>query len=145
MIHGYLQSQPDPLHCRPRPPLLPLIPIFPLEINVISPPVPVSFSGDNGAKEPVHGADDQGAEDGGPEAVHFKPGDDAGGHLEEHGIDDKGKQPQGQDVDGEGEDDQDRPEKGVQHSQEATMIDPLNMIHLSRMPCMAFDCLSAGR
>ena len=30
------------------------------------------------------------SKDGGPEAMHLKPGDDTGGHLEEHGIDDKG-------------------------------------------------------
>jgi len=90
------------------------LPVSSSEIDVLGP----SLFGYKGTQEPVHNADNQGTQYSGPEAVNLKTPDHPGGHLEKQGIDDKGEEPEGEDIERQGEHYEDGTEEGIQYSQD---------------------------
>lgn len=72
---------------------------------------------DERAEPPTDQADNQRTEQRRAETGNIKPVDHTGGHHQQQGVDHEGEQAEGEDVDRQGQDDQDRPEKDVQNSQ----------------------------
>ena len=89
--------------------LFPAILPFLFEVNVLH---SAPFT-DERTQQPAHNTDNQGAEKGCPKGVHLETGDHTGRHLQQHGIDDESEKTEGEDVDGQGEDDQNWTEKSV--------------------------------
>jgi molecular chaperone DnaK len=68
----------------------PAIPPAVLEIDDVH----TALVADEGAERPADQADEEGAENGGPEAAHLEAGDHPRGHLEHQGVDHEGEQAQ---------------------------------------------------
>ncbi len=69
-------------------------------------------------KEPTNKADYQSPDYCGPKAMDHKSFDDQGDKPEHGAVNDQSKKPQGDDIDRQGQDDQDRTNKGIKDTQQ---------------------------
>ena len=85
----------------------------------------------------INNAENQGAQEGGPESCNVKPLDDAPDEIEDQAIDYERKEPKGKNRDGEGQEDQDGPQKGIDESDDCRGHDgrqePLDLDTLHRL------------